>query len=96
MKRLTFLTTLILLASLLGCVADKPGKPGMPDSLVLGAPFCDNMILQRDMEVPVWGWNKPGRTVTVKFGNQTKTAIADKAGNWAVGLSSLKASFSEV
>jgi sialate O-acetylesterase len=96
MKRMQrTLTALILVAFISGCVSnEKTGnKIELPDSLVMGAPFCDNMILQRDMEVPVWGWNKPGRKVTVKFGGQTKTATADEDGDWAVDLSGLKASF---
>ncbi|MDP6490906.1 MAG: hypothetical protein QGG69_03925, partial [Kiritimatiellia bacterium] len=30
--------------------------------------FTDNMVLQREMEVPVWGWADPGEVVTVAFG----------------------------
>ena len=26
--------------------------------------FADHMVLQRDREVPVWGWTKPGAKVT--------------------------------
>jgi len=36
-------------------------------AIELGAPFGDNMILQREMEVPVWGWSKPGTKITVEF-----------------------------
>ena len=41
--------------------------------------FGDHMILQRDIEVPVWGWADPGEEVTVEFGGQKKMALADKA-----------------
>ena len=34
-------------------------------AIELGAPFRDNAVLQRDMKVPVWGWSKPGATITV-------------------------------
>ena len=27
--------------------------------------FSDHMVLQRESTVPVWGWGKPGKTVTV-------------------------------
>lgn len=69
--------------------ADAPPAP----AIELGAPFCDNMILQRDMEVPVWGWSKPGTKVTVEFAGQKKTATADKDGGWLIELNDLKASF---
>ena len=54
--------------------------------------FSDNAVLQRDMEVPVWGFADPGETVTVKFAGQTQTATADKNGKWMVKLSPLAAS----
>src|SRR4051812_27341412 len=50
-----------------------------------------NMILQRDMPVPIWGWAKQSSTVMVKFAGQTKSAIADTGGRWQVNLDALKA-----
>ncbi|MEI6078620.1 MAG: hypothetical protein WCS94_23785 [Verrucomicrobiota bacterium] len=52
--------------------------------LKLPAIFGDNMILQQQMPVPVWGWAAPGARVTVKFAGQTKTATAGKDGQWLV------------
>jgi sialate O-acetylesterase len=57
----------------------------------LPALFADHMVLQRDMKVPVWGWAEAGEKVTVSFGDQTKTATADKDGKWTVRLDELKA-----
>jgi hypothetical protein len=62
-------------------------------AIELGAPFCDNAVLQRDMKVPVWGWSKPGVEVTVAFAGQKKSAKAGKDGKWMVELDPLKASF---
>lgn len=59
----------------------------------LGAPFRDNAVLQRDMEVPVWGWSKAGTEVTVEFGGQKKTAAAGDEGKWMVKLDRMEASF---
>jgi len=53
--------------------------------------FTDNMVLQREMPVPIWGTAEAGETVTVTFGDQKKTATADKDGNWMVKLDPLKA-----
>lgn len=61
--------------------------------LKLPAIFGDNMVLQQQMAVPVWGWAAPGTEVTVKFAGQTKTAHTDADGKWLVKLGKLKASF---
>ena len=55
-------------------------------------PFADNMVLQRERPVPVWGKADPGETVTVQFAGQTKTATADAKGAWKVMLDAMPAS----
>ena len=62
-------------------------------SVQLGAPFRDNAVLQRGMEVPVWGWSEPGTEVTVEFVGQKKSAKAGEDGKWIVHLDELEASF---
>ena len=57
-----------------------------------GTPFADNMVLQRDRPVPVWGRADAGEKVTVTFAGQTKSATADAAGAWKVTLDALPAS----
>ena len=54
--------------------------------------FSDHMVLQRDRPVPVWGTAKPGTTITVKFGQQRKTAETGTDGKWRVRLDAMKAS----
>jgi sialate O-acetylesterase len=54
--------------------------------------FGNNMVLQRDMAVPVWGHASPGETVTVRFAGQEKQARADADGHWAMMLAALPAS----
>ena len=44
--------------------------------LELASPLVDDMILQRQMKVPVWGWADPGSRITVSFADQEKTAVA--------------------
>ncbi len=61
--------------------------------LELASPFLDHAVLQRDMPVPVWGWARPGVTVTVTFAGQEKTAKADAQGEWKLQLDPLTASF---
>jgi len=48
--------------------------------------FSDNMVLQRNTLIPVWGWANANEKVEVKFNNQTKTVKADKNGKWIVRL----------
>ena len=55
--------------------------------------FGDNMVLQRDMPVPIWGVAEPGQTIVASFASQRKTTRADASGNWRVTLKPLRASF---
>jgi len=48
--------------------------------------FADNMVLQRDKPVAVWGWADAGEKITVQFDSQSKTAKADKKGYWLIHL----------
>ena len=54
--------------------------------------FGDNMVLQQQQTVPIWGWNDPGKIVTVSFAGQTKSATTGADGKWLVKLGKLKAS----
>ena len=71
--------------------ATKPAAKPAP-AIELGAPFGDNAILQREMPLPVWGWSKPGTTVTVEFAGQKESARAGADGKWMLKLKPLKAS----
>lgn len=82
--------------------------PNPPAPIKLGALFCDNMVLQRDMELPVWGWSTPGASITVEFvprpgsgqaGQKVSVATgkapstsSGQAVKWVVKLKPLKAS----
>jgi sialate O-acetylesterase len=54
--------------------------------------FGNDMVLQRDMPVPVWGWADPGEKVTVAFAGQKKEAVAGADGAWQLKLDALAAS----
>jgi len=95
-KRIRNIVWVILAAGLLISPSGLRAADGAPEpapAIQLGAPFCNNAVLQRDMEVPVWGWCKPGTKVTVEFAGQKKTATAGKDGKWVAKLDKLKASF---
>jgi len=53
--------------------------------------ISDNMVIQRDIAVNIWGWAKPGEKVTVSLLNQKASTKADADGNWKVTLSPLAA-----
>lgn len=48
--------------------------------------FGDNMVLQRNQPIPVWGWASPGEKVTVQFNSQTVKTKAGKDGKWNIRL----------
>ena len=60
--------------------------------LQLGSPFSDHMVLQRDAPLIVWGWDKPGTTVTVEVAGQTQRDRCDIRGRWDVRLEPLPGS----
>jgi sialate O-acetylesterase len=66
-----------------------PAAAVVRTQLTLPRVFSDNMVLQRDRPVPVWGWAPSGEKVTVAFAGQTKTATADTEGKWTVTLDPL-------
>ncbi len=65
------------------------------DSLWLPSIFSENMVLQREMPVPIWGRAKPGVPVAVTFydgGNKLaggETVAAADTGRWRVDLPAL-------
>lgn len=74
-----FFTTVLLLCA---CAQAAPKLPGF---------FTDNMVLQRDKPVPVWGWDDPGAVVTVSFGGQTQQATTNTQGKWMLRLAPMPA-----
>lgn len=45
-----------------------------------------HMVLQRDAEVPIWGWADPGEVVQIEWREQTFKTTADDNGDWTVRL----------
>jgi sialate O-acetylesterase len=54
--------------------------------------FASNMVLPRDVPVPVWGRSARAVDVTVTFAERSKTVKADPFGQWAVRLGPMPAS----
>jgi sialate O-acetylesterase len=48
--------------------------------------FSDDMVLQRGVQFPVWGWTTPGASVTVSMRGKSSKAFADAGGKWMARL----------
>jgi len=51
----------------------------------------DNLVLQRQQPVPIWGWAEPGEEVTVAMRGQERKAVADADGKWRVAFDPMEA-----
>ena len=63
--------------------------------VTLPALVSDNMVLQQQSKVKIWGWSKPDAAikVTSSWGVQ-QAGKADNEGNWVITITTPKASFS--
>ena len=52
--------------------------------------FSENMVLQRELPLPIWGTADSGEKVLVSFAEQSVTATADSEGKWMVQLKPLR------
>jgi len=59
--------------------------------LQLSGIFSDHMVLQREIDLKIWGKASPGDTVKVKFHNSSVDGKADQTGKWQINLPSKKA-----
>lgn len=44
--------------------------------------FDNNMVLQRDQPVKIWGWSNPSEQIKIEFGGQIKSTNANQQGEW--------------
>ena len=84
-RRTVFFVALVCVAGLI-LATPTMAAPRLPGF------FTDNMVLQREMAVPVWGWANPGELVTVAFGGQTTSTTTDADGKWTLKLAAMSAS----
>ncbi|MGA2867493.1 MAG: sialate O-acetylesterase [Verrucomicrobiota bacterium] len=52
--------------------------------------FTDNMVLQRDLPVRVWGWADAGEAVSVTLAGSSASTKADEKGQWSLELAPFK------
>lgn len=58
-------------------------------AVILPKIFSDNMVLQRNQPIQVWGWAKASESVTVTLNGATARTKADKNGNWRLSLKAM-------
>ncbi len=83
--------TLFLLAALLGGFELAQAQESPASRPFLHPLFSDDMVLQRGVKVPVWGWTTPGASVTVELRGQKAMAAADANGKWLARLGPFEA-----
>jgi len=76
---------LIPLLSLFICAAARSADIKLPSVI------SSNMVLQRNVEVPLWGWADAGEKITVKLGDKNASATAGTDGKWLVKFPSMPA-----
>lgn len=54
--------------------------------LKIAQPFADHMVLQRNKQIPVWGWATRNENIFIRFHNQTLQTRADAKGKWMVSF----------
>ena len=57
----------------------------------LPALVSENMVLQRDAQINLWGWADPGEKVRIQFQGKRLSAKAGKDEKWTIALSPLPA-----
>jgi sialate O-acetylesterase len=75
-----------LFALLLGASSTAASAQQGQTALRLPRLFADGMVIQRDSDIPVWGWAAPHASVQVSFRGRSATATADADGRWKAKL----------
>lgn len=57
----------------------------------LASLFTDNMVLQRNRAIHVWGVAEPGEVICLRLNSQKLTTTADDNGDWKISLSPMAA-----
>ncbi len=63
----------------------------LPAAIILPPVFGDNMVLQRERPIVVWGQADPGEQVTVRFNRKQAQTVAGSDGHWQVNVPAMKA-----
>jgi sialate O-acetylesterase len=58
--------------------------------IILPSVFADNMVLQQNSDVAIWGWSDPGETVKIVTSWNTKDTVKVKADNSSAWKTTIK------
>ena len=53
--------------------------------------FSDNMVIQRNAEIRIWGWADPKENVFIALNGKKVKTIASENGEWEISLPAMKA-----
>jgi len=73
------------------CLLAANGRPASAE-ITPARVFSDNVVLQRDSPLAVWGTSTAETRVTVEFANQVKSCVPETDGSWLVRLDPVAAS----
>lgn len=74
------------------CAAALALANSAPADVRLPKLFTDGMVLQRDAQIPVWGWADRGERIAVEVGGVRRVTTADSSGRWILFMPPLEAS----
>ena len=60
-------------------------------NIKLAGIFGDDMVLQRNRPIAVWGWGEAGEKLTITFNAQVVQATVSKDGSWKASIPAQKA-----
>ena len=75
-----FTKTLVLILLVLFTIGNGKSQVKLP------AFFASNMVLQKGIKIPVWGWASPGEKITVTLDKNSATVRTGKDGKWNITL----------
>lgn len=87
MKSLKNILVTIFMVLMVQC--SLPGPPA--ENITVADIFGNNMVLQQDLKITVWGNAEPGGLVTVSLGKSTVSGKVRKEGSWLVKLPKMAA-----
>ena len=90
-KPIGLLLAFLVVFALIGKTNVMPVKAA---TLATPTVISNNMVLQRNMIVPIWGTGTAGVTVTVSFNGQNVATTVGADGKWRVNLASMAATTS--
>ncbi|WP_345953434.1 sialate O-acetylesterase [Mucilaginibacter sp. PAMB04168] len=80
--RISVIKTIVAFLMVMGAIQSKA-------QVKLASLFTSNMVLQQQMDVPIWGWDTPGKaiTITTSWNKKLYKAAADQTGKWKIKIS---------